>query len=107
METSSLLVYNEVPDNVYFFIIPDEDLAIHPEWEKHLKAACHKIINVDDNNASMLWLSEAVCSKPEYCVDPSGQDCCCLYKYKVEPEGQAITAVTGTISKVFYSGFFL
>ena len=101
----TLLIYSNIPDDQYFFIIPDEELQSY--WHEMLSLANGKIVNIHDTNEGMKWLMSATATKPEYC-DASVDEVyhCCLAKYKFElAEGES--AIYGPFSKVYVSGIFL
>lgn len=98
----TLLVYNEIPETVSFYAIPDSEIS--PEWEEHLKLAHDKLVNGDEPTDSMNWLASAVQSKPEYCLDVTAADNCCLFKYKIKT---VELQQSGPYSKVYYGGFIL
>lgn len=102
--SSVLIVYNLIPEELNFFVVPEDQLL--PDWEEHLINCHNKTCNGDDYNDSMNWLSSATVSKSEFCseeVDPKYH--CCLYPFKVKLEDNK--ALVGPFSKVYTSGFFL
>jgi hypothetical protein len=101
----TLLVYSNVPEDQYFFIIPDNEML--PYWEEMLSLANGKLVNLDDMNAGMKWLMAATSSKKEYCdADVEEHHHCCLLKYKHEASKEE-TSLVGPFSKVYVSGYIL
>lgn len=98
----TLIVYNIIPDDIQFFIVPDSELK--PEWVKMLELAHGKCVNIDERNDGMEWMESASSPKKEYCSNTVLEEFhCCLRPYKISAED----TLNGPFTKVYYTGFFL
>lgn len=90
-ETSSLLIYEEVPEKTTLYVIPNSVLNCNPDIRKALEGSHGKFINSDDSTLDMEELSLA--------VSETG----ILAEYKVEAD----KPLKGTFTHVYLTGFIL
>lgn len=99
---NTLVVYNECPEAVRFFVIPNDKLT--PEHIEFLEQAQGKMINADEMNPGMEFIMSAVSKNPEHC-DPSLPEAhrCVFHPYSQDSS----KPITAPITRVYYTGFAL
>lgn len=104
-ESYTLLVYNQIPDYLDFYLIPNKEITGH---QLILLIEAHdKLVNSDDVNSGMEFLMAALCEKEENCNPDVPKEWHCVWnKYKVT-NPLHLSSLTGTISRVIKSGFIL
>lgn len=91
-ETYTLLVWEEVPEKSFMFLIPNSVMIT--QYRVALKEAQSKYVNQDDTNDGLMFVMESVCG------DVKG-----IFKqYSVDMK----VPITGkTITEVYHCGFIL
>lgn len=103
-----LLVWEEIPDDMRLYLIPQEEADKH---EKYLKQAHNRFINSDDMNDGMRFL-DTVLAKQEDDVPESGFEqylgIWCNYNWYARATNKHTSPITNhTITAVYVSGFYL
>lgn len=102
--TYSLLVWEEIPENTTFVLIPNNVANI---YRNHLEQAHNKFINSDDENDGMRFLNAALMDNPEDAWDDySKTHASVLAQYKRADRGGS-PIVNVYITHVYLSGFVL
>lgn len=96
-----LLIWHEVPENVRFYLIPEDHVAAATVIE----ASNHYVNSVDDENDSVIqvgeWIDEAYRARKE---DQELPDTWPFPEYR---QTIILDAAMGSISKVVVAGFYL
>ncbi len=99
----TLIIYSNIPESTDLFLVPSD--TISGEELDLLLMADGKYINSDDTNNGMTFLSNALSTKKEYCMDGSPELYCKYSKFKVKDN--PMSGGGFKISRVIVSGFFL
>ncbi len=119
----TLLVWEEIPENTSFYLIPNEELAIDNRLEL-LKKAHNTFVNAQEDNEGLRFLNAALCPEEHINDDsyfddgftthhggerikrcePTPREWRCIFaKYKQDSNN----VVEADISRVVLSGFIL
>jgi hypothetical protein len=107
----TLLIYSEVPEDTKFYLIPDR--VIREEHRALLNESHGRMINSDDMNNGMSFVSNAICKEEKFCDDTTPKEWHCIWaKYQVEMvAGQPFVAMSDdedwSITSVVHTGFIL
>lgn len=97
----SLLVYNEVPENVSFYVIPN---SVITERQRHwLHQAHNKLVNNDEMNDGMEFLCAALQENESYVAEGWKEFAGIYHQYKLANE----CPFKLPINRVYYSGFVM
>ena len=100
---NTLLVYELRPEEVKFYLIPNE--VITDRHRELLSLAHNSMMNADDTNEGMEFLCNALADEEKYCLeDAPEEDKCIWHQYLQDVEWRPIKA---EIDHVYYSGYFL
>jgi hypothetical protein len=95
-----LLVYNQIPENLDFYLMPESDLT--EEDRKILEAINGEYVNIDEYTQEMKKADNALATKPEYTTKDCEEDWKCRWaKFKTE------CPITAPISKVYEFGMVM
>lgn len=104
-EVYTLLVYSNLPEDVHLYLIPNDKVTM--EHLLLLMEANDKLVNNDDMNPGMEFLMAALTVEAKNCNPDVPKEWHCIWnEYKVT-DMLPLSNLTGTITRVFKSGFIL
>ncbi len=104
-QTYTLVIWEEVPENIQLWLIPDK--AINDEDRKVLDEAQITYINSDENIEATKLLSDAFASEKDNCQDPGSIWACRWKQYFYGDRAKAAPIKDVKVSHVYLTGWFM